>query len=234
MNRKNPAVIAIAALLWLAPTVVAQTPTDTTAQGAARVATLLNGGVMGELLSVSVPRAEDEIARLLDEAHRLEKAATGEIENGRRLAIEAQGRIDVMKAENETAKTRRDAAKKNKDQAAAAEADAVYKKQSRELKYLMQLQDAVNADADRLEAAKAAASATARALERERDVVRKQAEIGAGTPTPEAVEQYRGLLRGMLESQREAAAKSQVAADKRMKLAEQRLKQLAALSKLSD
>ena len=234
MNPRIPGSIAFAALLWLTPAVVAQTPTDTTAQGTARVATLLNGGVMGELLSVSVPRGEDEIERLLDDAHRLEKAAAGEIANGRRLAIEAQGRIDIMKAEIETAKTRRDAAKKNKDQAAAAESDAVYKKQSRELKYLTQLQAAVNADADRLEAAKAAASATAKALERERDVVRKQTEIGTTTPTPQAVEQYRGLLRGMLESQREAAARSQVAADKRMKLAEQRLKQLATLSKLSD
>ena len=63
--------------------------------------------------------------------------------------------------------------------------------------------------------------------------MKKQAELGAaGTPSPEAVQHFRGLLRDMLQAQRDAADKGLVAADKKKKLAEHRLKQLAALSKL--
>jgi hypothetical protein len=221
---------AAAAILWFAPNVTAQSSTDPAAPA---LATMLQGGVMGELLSVNVPRSQEEIGRLLDEARRLEKMAAGEIATCRRLATEAEGRTTIMKQEIETTKARRDAAKKIKDKAMAAEYDASFKKQSSELKYLARLQSAVNADADRLEAAKSAAGTTAKALELELEVVQKQAELGAaGTPMPEAVQQYRNLLRDMLQAQRDAANKGLVAADKKKKLAEQRLKQLAALSKL--
>jgi hypothetical protein len=112
--------------------------------------------------------------------------------------------------------------------------DAALKKQQRELKYLTQLRDALQADADRLESAKAAASATARSLDLELQVVRKQAEIGATTPAPESLAQYRKLLRDMLESQRTAAERAREASDKRKALAEKRLKQLDTLSKLGE
>lgn len=223
-------VAAAVASFWIVPA-AAQTAPDSSAQTPA-VATLLQGGTMGELLAINVPRSQDDIQRLIDEARRLEKTAAEEIESGRQLAIKAEDRTKIMKSELENTKTRRDAAKKEKDKVQAGQYDQTAKKQSQELRYLTQLSDAVKADADRLESAKSAANATAKALEKELDVVRKQAELGAGTPTPEAIAQYRNMLRDMLQSQRDAASKAQIASDKKKKLAEQRLKQLDALGKL--
>jgi len=192
---------------------------------------MLQGGTVGELLSLNVPRTEAEIQQRLDEARSLERMADGELETGGRLADEATSRAKIMEEEMEVTKARRDAAKKAKDKAAAADLDASVKKQTIELKYLERLRETLRADLDRLGSSKASAEAAAKSLELELHVVRKQAVLGA-QPTPESVNEYRTLLRQMLVAQRDAADRVREASDKRKRVAEQRLKQLDALAKL--
>jgi hypothetical protein len=138
-----------------------------------------------------------------------------------------------MKEELGTTKVRLSVAKKAKDTAARAELEASSKRQSRERDYLENLRDALRADADRLEAERDAAKARVNALEKERQVAGRYAEISAVPPTPEGIAAYRALLRDLLAAQRESADRWRTASDKRMRVAERRLKQLEALVKLS-
>jgi len=232
-------VAVVAACLWIVGVAAAhaQTPPDSTQSKPAipwsdsSTSSLLRGGVMGELMAVSVPRSQAEIQRLLDEARGLENTAEYQIQSSEGLAIEAEGRAKIMHEELEVTRARRDAAKKAKDKVATAELDATYKKQERQYKYLTQLHDATKADADRLRSAKAAAQATQKSLELELQLYEKQAQLGENPP-PQAVDEYRSLLRNMLQAQGDAADRGREASDKRKKLVQERLKQLNALGKL--
>lgn len=208
-------------------------PNSTPAAPASGSATssLLRGGVMGELMAVSVPRSQPEIQRLLDEAKNLVRTAESEIRSSAGLATEADGRAKIMHEELQVTQAKRDAAKKAKDKVATAQLDATYKQQDRQYKYLTQLRDATQADADRLQSAKAAAQATAKSLELELQLAQKQSQLGDNPPA-QAVDAYRSLLRNMLQAQADAADRAREASDKRKKLVEERLKQLNALGKL--
>jgi len=233
--------VSIVAALALSLAVIAtcahsQTPTDST-QSATDVApatspgNLLHGGPMGELLAISVPRQESELQRLIQEARGLGDLAESEIQSSKSIATEAEGRAKIMKEELEVTKARRDAAKKSKDKVAVAELDVKFKQQDREYKYLTKLVDASRADADRLQSANAAADATVRSLELELQLAQKQAQM-SDNPPPQAVNEYRTVLRNMLEAQSNAADQARDAATKRKKLVSERIKQLDALAKL--
>ena len=192
---------------------------------------LLRGGVMGELMAVSVPRSQSEIQRLLVEAKNLVGTAESEIRSSGGLATEADGRAKIMHEELQVTQAKRNAAKKAKDKVATAQLDATYKQQDRQYKYLTQLRDATQADADRLQSAKAAAQAAVKSLELELQLAQKQSQLGDNPPA-QAVDAYRSILRNMLQAQGEAADRTREASDKRKKLVAERLKQLNALGKL--
>jgi hypothetical protein len=211
-------------------------PTDTGAPADISTSlsrTLLRGGEMGELLAVYVPRQEAEITRLLDATRSSQRSADSEIEDARRLASEADGRVRIMKEEIETTNTRRDVAKQSKDDVAVVELEAISKRQSREKAYLERLRDALRADADRLEADRGATAARVKALEWELEVARKYNQIGSQATPPETVVQYRQLLHRMLDAQKDSAERWKDASEKRKRVADRRLKQLESLSKLA-
>jgi hypothetical protein len=214
------------------PTTPSPTPAPMTeAAPSSDLKSMLRGGVAGELLAIHVPRSEPEIQKLLDDARSLEQYAKSEIEEGRRLASEAEGRAKAMRQEMDDTKEKRGAAKKAKDKPQAEALDATYKQQSREERYLSHLNDALRADIDRMESSKDAAGAQIQVLQLELQVARQQAALGA-SPTASALTQFTTSLRKMLEAQRVAAEKGRLAADKRKRVAEERLKQLDALAKV--
>lgn len=234
LNQVAVAVAVGLASVLLADSSRAQTPGDTAAAAPAAVAaTILRGGEMGELLSVYVPRGETEVQRLLDDARDMERSASGEIDGARRLAMEADGRVKIMKEELETTKVRRKVAKQAKDQAGSADLDAAMKRQAKERSYLERLRDAMRADADRLEAERTASAARVKALELELEVARKYPEVNGPGATSRSVDEYRTLLRRMLDAQRQSADRWRDASDKRKRVADRRIKQLHSLSKLS-
>jgi hypothetical protein len=195
-------------------------------------ATMLRGGEMGELLTVYLPRRDAEIQRLLDDMRNLQRSAGSEVDETRRLASEADGRVRIMKEEIATTRVRRDVAKKAKDESARTELDATLKRQEREQDYLEHLRDALRADADRLDAERTASAARVKALELELQVAKRYEAIVA-THTPDAPDEYCALLGKMLEAQKQSADKWRDASDRRKKVAERRLKQLQSLSKLA-
>ena len=195
-------------------------------------ATMLRGGEMGELLAVYVPRSEAEVKRLLDDMRNLQRSSESEVGEARRLASEADGRVRIMKEEIKTTKVRRDVAKKSKDEAARKELEAALERQDREQDYLEHLRDALRADADRLDAEKAASAARVEALGLELQVADRYEELAA-TRTSDAPDEYCALLGKMLEAQKQSADKWREASDRRKKVAERRLKQLQSLSKLA-
>jgi hypothetical protein len=214
-----------------APSATATAPPAQVTAPESGAASILLKGVTGELLALNVPRSEMELQRLLDEARSLARLSDLEAKSRKDLAATAEGRASVMKQEMDATKAKRDVAKKAKDKAALAEIDAAYKRQEAEYKYLVQVRDAMRADMDRLQSAQGAATAQAKALELEIGLVQKQAALG-DQPSPQAVAEFRGMLRGMLESQLAAAEKGREASDKRRKVVSERLKQLDALAKL--
>ncbi len=213
----------------------AQAPADTARRAtlAGSTATLLRGGSMGELLAVYVPRLETEVQRLLEDAREVERSATGEVETTRRLALDADGRARIMREEIQTTRVRWDVARAAKDPAALAALDASYRRQVKERVYLEQLRDALRADAERLEADRAAAAAGVKALELELLVARKNLDLSGPVAPPAAVAQYRALLRQMLDAQQAAAIRARDAADRRRLVAERKLRQLESLNRLS-
>lgn len=238
MPTRSPVVLILAALLaGISPASMparAQAPSDTTSRPllTGNAATLLKGGEMGELLAVFVPRGEAEVQRLLDDARRAEQSAAAEIESTRRLATNADDRARIMKEELETTRVRWEVARREQNQPATNELDATYRRQSRERQYLEQMREALRADADRLEAERAAATARVKALELELKVAQSNAQLSAA-PTAEAMAQYRELLRDMLVADGQAADRGRDAADKRRLVADKRLRQLDALERLS-
>jgi len=238
MPRRMPIVLALAALLAggaiLPKPAPAQAPPDTAMRSglAGPAATLLRGGEMGELLSVYVPRGEAEVQRQLDDARAAERASSEDMDATQRLAEDADGRARIMREEIQTTRVRLDVARKARDLAATAELDAKYRRQGHELDYFQQLKDALHADADRLQSDRSAASARTRALELELNVAQRNAELLV-TQLPNAVTQYRALLRDMLDAQRLAAERGRDAAERRRLVAERRLRQLDSLTRLS-
>lgn len=248
-SRRPPLGVAITLALALgASEALAQARPDpaATTGGSART-TLLRGGEMGELLSVYVPRNESEIQRLLGDSRDAEGSVMEDIERTRKLAQDADGRARIMKEELEATRVRRDVARRAKDAAAAAELEKAFLRQDREQIYLEDLRDALRADIDRLTAEREAAASRTTALELELRVVQRnreltgppvKAERAASTPappppSPEALSHYRGLLRDMLEAQRSAAGRWATAAERRRLLAERKIRQLDALTRLS-
>ncbi|HEX5032015.1 MAG TPA: hypothetical protein VFX78_11230 [Candidatus Eisenbacteria bacterium] len=212
----------------------AQTPPDSTrvTNLVRPVPTAFPSGPMEELLSVYVPRDATKVQAFLDEVREMERTATDEVNDARRLAAVADGRQRVMQEEIRTTKVRRDVAKKDKDEAARTELDAAMKRQENERKYLEHLRDALQADADYLDTERDAAAKRATALELELQAAEKHAAISAGGQDPAKVSDYRAVLRRLLEAQKASAERWQDASAKRKKVAERRLKQLESLSKL--
>ena len=213
---------------------IAQTPADSTrvTNLVRPVPTAFPSGPMEELLSVYVPRSATRVQRLLDEVREMERRASDEVNEIRRLAEVADGRQRVMKEEVKTTKVRRDVAKKDKNEAARAELDAAVKRQENEQRYLEHLRDALRADADYLDTERDAAAKRATALELELQAAEMHAAISAGGQDPAKVSDYRAVLRRLLEAQKASAERWQDASAKRKKVAERRLKQLQSLSKL--
>jgi len=234
-------------------------PDPATAGGSAR-ATLLRGGELGELLSVYVPRNESEVQRLLGDSRDAEQSVLNEVERTRKLAQDADGRARIMKEELEATRVRRDVARQSKDAATMAALEQAFQRQDRERAYLEDLRDALRADIERQNAERDAAASRTRALELELRVVVRNRELtspqhgSSGTrgatgttgatsataatttapaPTAAALAEYRGLLRDMLEAQREAAGRWATAAERRQLLAERKIKQLDALTRLA-
>ena len=156
-----------------------------------------------------------------------------EIETARRLAMESDGRLRVIKEEIETTRVRRDVAKKAKDEAQKNQLDEVVKRQERERAYLQRLSDAMRADNQRLDAERVAADSWVKSLEEETLVARRHAEIGAREPSPSEASDYRTRLRRLLDSQKQASERWESASQLRKLVAERRIKQLEALSKLT-
>jgi hypothetical protein len=240
--RRSAAALILAALIPAA--VAAQPPPDSTAAPAPpdsvaaappspREVTMLQGGAMGELLSIYVPRSEAEIQTSMGFARDLAVSNEREIQTNRRLAMEAEGRLRVIKEELETTKVRRDVAKKAKDEAQKGQLDEVVKRQERERDYLQRLHDAMRADTERLDAERLAAETWVKSLEEESLVARRHAEIGAREPSPAEAADYRSRLRRMLDTQKQAAERWGKASDLRKLVAERRIKQLEAQSKLT-
>ena len=238
--RRSPIALAITVIFLAAAdrhAARAQAPADTS-QRAAIVGTaesLLRGGEMGELLAVYVPRGASEVQHQLDDARASDRAAATTVDGTRRLAADADGRARIMREELQSNRVRYDVARRAQDAVATAELDAAYKRQSKELDYLTQMRDALRADADRMDADRAAASAHVHALELELAVSQKHLELARGRrPAPGALGQYRLLLHDMLDAQRTAAERGRDAAERRRLVADRRLKQLESLIKLSE
>lgn len=211
----------------------ATTPPAPATPPAPREVTMLERGAMGELLSIYVPRSDAEIQASMGFARDLAVSNAREIQTSRRLALEAEGRLRVIKEEIETTKVRRDVAKKAKDEAQKNQLDDLAKRQERERDYLQRLHDALRADTERLDAERVAAETWVKSLEEESLVARRHAAIGAREPSPDEAAEYRGRLRRMLDTQKQAAERWGKASDLRKLVAERRIKQLEAQSKLT-
>jgi hypothetical protein len=196
-------------------------------------ASLLKGGAMGELLTVYVPRSQQDIQQLIETSKSLQRGAQEEIDDAKQIAQEADGRAKVMSEELETSQTKLKVAKTSKDKTASAELDGTIKRQKHELDYLQKLRAAASTDADRLKSEQSAVAARQKSLELELDVAKQHAALGAGTPSADAEAKYRAQLRNLLEAQRTAADRSSDAAKLLKSVADKRLKQLSSLAKIS-
>jgi len=231
----RPLMVALASLgcVFLAATAGAQGQPGAAAVAGTSYATLLSGSEMSRLLSVWVPRDKEDIERLLEGMRAMERSAADEIERTRRLALDAEGGVRIIKEEIQTTKVRLDVAKKAGDKGGQAAAEVDAKRQNGEREFLEKLRDALRADADRLEAEREAATARAKALELELQVAQRSEEMGTVTPTAEAVAEHRYLVRRMLVAYKESSERWKDASEKRKRVAERRLKQLESLSKLN-
>lgn len=219
------------------PPVTAPALTPTTALAGLQTdspTSLLRGGPLGELMSVYPPRAIDEVQKQLEYSRNLAKAAEADIAESRRLAQAAEGRVKIMSEELETTKTRLGVAKKLKNEADQASLEPDVKRQEAEKKYLERLRDALRADAASLDGQMDAAAARVKALDLELDVARRHTQLSTTVaPTPDDIADYRARLRKMLDAQSDASKRVKAAADKSQEVADRRLKQLDALSKLT-
>jgi hypothetical protein len=210
-----------------------QTSTPGTPPRPSQTVTLLRGGTVGELFAVYIPRSESAIQNSIDFARSLSLAASNDLTEARRLAIDAEGRLRILNEEIRTSKTRRDVAKKTKNEGQRLELDIAVKQQDRERNYLETLKASLKTNVERLESDRIAADAYVKALEIELTVARKNAEIGTA-PTPAETAAYRDILRIMLDAQRVAAEDWVSAGELRKRTAEHQIKQVQTLDKLNN
>lgn len=203
------------------------------AQSLTQVPTLLRGGAMGELFAVYVPRSEMDIQTSLDFFRSLSKEASGDLSEWRRLSADADGRLKILNEEIKTSKTRRDVAKKTGDGSQRAELDKALKQQERERDYLQHMKLTLQTNVDRLLSDQAAADANVKALGLELDVARKHTQMSVGNPIATEISAYHDMLRSMLDAQRTAGDQFSRAGDLRKRVAEQQLRQLQSLDKVS-
>jgi hypothetical protein len=189
-------------------------------------------GQVAELFSVYVPRTPADIQQQLDSARGFQISAIAQIAQTRSLAGDADNRARVMREEIETSKTKRGIAKKAKDKPAVESLDATVKRQEDELQYLLNLREAMLAEADRLATEQAAVAARVKALQFETLVAKKNEELHSPLATSNAADQYQVMLRNLLDAQRDSAIKWREASEKDRKVAERRIEQLKALSRL--
>jgi len=225
----------LAAALRPAPA-YAQAKPDTSQRAAivGPAESLLHGGEMGELFAVYVPRGASEVQHQLDDERNSDRAAATAVDGTRRLADDADGRARITREELQSNRVRYDVARKSGDPTALTELDATFKRGTMELDYLTQMRDALRADADRMDADRAAAAAHIHALELELAAATQRDLLVMKKPTPIQVTQYRGLLHDMLDAQRTAAEKARDAAERRRLAVDRRMKQLESLMKLSE
>ncbi len=208
------------------------TPMSTTSALTAPSGNSLLHGQVAELFSVYVPRAAADIQQQLDNARGFQISASAQIAQTRSLGGDADNRARVMKEEIGTSKTKRGIAKKAKDKAAVESLDATIRRQEDELQYLQNLRDAMLAEADRLATEQAAVAARVKALQFETLVAKKNEELRSPLATSDAADQYQVMLRNLLDAQRDSAEKWRLAAEKDKKVAERRIEQLEALTRL--
>ncbi|MEO5987824.1 MAG: hypothetical protein ABIU54_02130 [Candidatus Eisenbacteria bacterium] len=233
--RFEAASIALVVALALPGSARAQAQPDSGSAPTTRAipASMLRAGPMGEMLTVYRPHHPDEIQRLLESERAIQRSAEGDVAESRRLAEAADGQVRIMSEEISTTKTRLDVANKARNDADRTSLARDAKGQEAEKTYLERLRAALRADAALLESEVQAAAARVKALELEGDVAHIQAELSTDqSESATHLTGYRKKLVQMLEAQKTAAERSRDANNKRKLVAENRLKQLDALSKL--
>jgi hypothetical protein len=229
-----PVILAFLAAITLQEEGAAQGPPSPAPAPESAPATMLQGGLIGELLSIYPPRDPDEVRRLLDSARSFRQSAENEVTQSRTLAEAADGRVRIMDEELKTTKTRLDVAKNMKNEVDRGRLEKDARQQDSEKKYLVRLRDVLKADADRLDSDREAADARVKALELEVDMAAAQSQLSLANPATESdISSYKNVLEQMLKAQKTAAELGMMASDKRKQVADRRLKQLDALSKLS-
>ena len=192
----------------------------------------LPGGELAELLSAYVPRAVGDLQRLLADARVQQRIAETEIDGARRLAVEAEGRVRILREELQTTRTRRDVAHRSGDLARRTQAEVAFRRQTREADYLEKLRDTMRQDAERAGAERDAAAARVKALDLELNLARMNADLRQPNPSLLAISRYRDVLWQALEAQRAAADRARDASAEQARVAEMRMRQVYALSML--
>lgn len=183
--------------------------------------TTLPGGELAELLSAYVPRGVQE------------RIADNEIDGARRMAVEADGRVRIVRGEMLATRTRRDVAHRTGDLAARTRAEVAYRRQAREADYLERLRDTMRQDAERAAAERDAAAARVKALDLELNLARMNADLRQPNPSLLAISRYRDVLWQVLEAQRAAADRARDASAEQSRAVEMRMRQVYSLSQLA-
>jgi hypothetical protein len=222
------------ARVWAAPAAGATPATapPAAAPPASPPGTTFPGGELGELLATYVPREAGDLQRLIADARVVQRVAGSEIDGAKRLAVDADGRVRIVRGEMIATRTRRDVARRSGDLAKRTEAEAAYRRQMRELAYLERLRDTMTEDAERAAADQAAAAARLKALELELQLARMNADLRQPNVSLLAISRYRDALWNALEAQRLAAERSREASGRQSRVAELRMRQVYSLSQL--
>ena len=218
---------------WAAPPAATPTAPAAPTTPPAPPSTIFPGGELGELLSAYVPRDLRDLQRLLADAREQQRVLNGEVDGVRRMAVDAEGRVRILRGELQTTRTRRDVARRTGDLAKQTEAEATYRRQTREVAYLERLRDTMREDADRATADRDAAGARVKALDLEAQLAPMRAGLQQPGSSLIAFSRYRDQLWQVLEAQRVAADRSRDASARQARVAELRLRQVYALSQLS-
>jgi hypothetical protein len=218
-------IVGVTARSWAAPPSGTATGVAVPATPpAAAPSSIFPGGELGELLSVYVPREPRELQRLLQDARETQRA-TGEIDG-------ARGRVRILRGELQTTRTRRDVARRTGDLAKQTEAEATYRRQTREVAYLEKLRDTMREDAERASAEHDAATARVKSLEQELQLATMRADLLRPAASLTAISRYRDQLWQVLEAQRVAADRSRDASGRLSRVAELRMRQVYSLSQI--
>jgi hypothetical protein len=216
---------------WAAP--AGPPPTAATppaAPPAVTPSTTFPGGELGELLAAYVPREPGDLQRLVADARVLQRVASSEIDGAKRLAVDADGRVRIVRGEMIATRTRRDVARRTGDLVKRTEAEATYRRQMREVAYLERLRDTMQEDALRAAADRDAAGARMKALDLELQLSRMHADLRQPGTSLLAMNRYRDVLWQVLEAQRDAADRAREASSHLSRVAELRMRQVYSLS----